>query len=117
MRASRILQARPERAILALAQLCEERKDEPLGPPPPQSRSAGPPRLASVPPQTPYTIGSSPMRVPVLAPEEISSRKLAQVSSPTSPTPSSPRPLTAAKEVPLRLPVDKLGHMAPIRSN
>ena len=120
MRASRILQARPERAILALAQLCEERKDETLGPPPPQSRSAGPPRLASVPPQTPYTIGSSPMRVPVPAPEEISSRKLAQVSSPTSPTPSSPSdspgPLTAAKEVPLRLPVDKLDHMAPIRS-
>ncbi|RPD77061.1 hypothetical protein L226DRAFT_602363 [Lentinus tigrinus ALCF2SS1-7] len=120
MRASRILQARPERAILALAQLCEERKDESLGPPPPQARSTGPPRLASVPPQTPYTVGSSPMRVPVPAPEELASRKLSQISSPTSPTPSSPNdspgPLTTAKDVPLRLPIDKLDHMAPIRS-
>ncbi|KAI0717723.1 hypothetical protein C8T65DRAFT_737776 [Cerioporus squamosus] len=123
MRASRILQARPERAILALAQLCEERKDETLGPPPPQARSAGPPRLASVPPQTPYTVGSSPMRpngVPVPAPEELAARKLSQISSPASPTPSSPSdspgPLTSTKAVPLRLPVDKLDHMAPIRS-
>ncbi|RDX41158.1 hypothetical protein OH76DRAFT_1423282 [Lentinus brumalis] len=123
MRASRILQARPERAILALAQLCEERKDETLGPPPPQARSTGPPRLASVPPQTPYTVGSSPMRpngVPVPAPEELAARKLSQISSPASPTPSSPSdspgPFTITRDAPLRLPVDKLDHMAPIRS-
>ncbi|KAI0742738.1 hypothetical protein C8Q80DRAFT_929110 [Daedaleopsis nitida] len=124
MRASRILQTRPERAILALAQLCEERKDETLGPSPPQTRSVGPPRLNSIPPQTPYTIGSSPMRpngVPVPAPEELASpRKLSQLSIPISPSPSSPTDSpgqpTVPKDIPLRLPVDKLDHMAPIRS-
>ena len=124
MRASRILQARPERAILALAELCEERKDETLGPPPPPARSSGPPRLTSIPPQTPYTVGSSPMRpngVPVPAPEDIGSpRKLSQLSSPVSPSPSSPTDSpgqpTSVKDIPLRLPVDKLDHMAPIRS-
>ncbi len=53
MRASRILSARPERAIIALGQLCEERADDPLGPvnsppfiPPPHS----------LPPQTPFPV-------------------------------------------------------------
>ncbi|KAI9068817.1 hypothetical protein FKP32DRAFT_1560905 [Trametes sanguinea] len=124
MRASRILQARPDRAILALAQLCEERKDETLGPPPPKQRAAnGPPRLTSIPPQTPYTVGSSPMRpnIPVPAPEEVASPRLPSQgpSSPASPSPLSPRDApsrsTVSNSIPLRLPVDKLDHMAPIR--
>ncbi|KAI0351604.1 hypothetical protein OH77DRAFT_914560 [Trametes cingulata] len=125
MRASRILQARPDRAILALAELCEERKDETLGPPPNRQRSsAGPPRLNSIPPQTPYTVGSSPMRAngfPVPAPEELASpRSPAQgQSSPVSPSPLSPRDspgrTISSSSIPLRLPVDKLDHMAPIR--
>ncbi|OSD03662.1 hypothetical protein PYCCODRAFT_1408692 [Trametes coccinea BRFM310] len=124
MRASRILQARPDRAILALAQLCEERKDETLGPPPPKQRAAnGPPRLTSIPPQTPYTVGSSPMRpnIPVPAPEEVASPRLPSQgpSSPASPSPLSPRDApgrsTVSHSIPLRLPVDKLDHMAPIR--
>ncbi|KAI0651271.1 hypothetical protein C8Q79DRAFT_22957 [Trametes meyenii] len=125
MRASRILQARPDRAILALAELCEERKDETLGPPPPRQRSsAGPPRLTSIPPQTPYTVSSSPMRpvnFSVPAPEEVASPRTPSrgPSSPSSPSPLSPRDSpgrsVAAGSLPLRLPVDKLDHMAPIR--
>ncbi|ESK93924.1 cid1 [Moniliophthora roreri MCA 2997] len=53
MRASRVLAARPERAILALADLCEERKDEDL---------VTAPASFAPPPQTPYTVGSRPMR-------------------------------------------------------
>ncbi|KAG7087448.1 hypothetical protein E1B28_013414 [Marasmius oreades] len=56
MRASRILASRPERAILALADLCEERKDDDLMTAPPFAA----PR--QVPPQTPYSVGSRPMR-------------------------------------------------------
>ncbi|KAF9265154.1 Nucleotidyltransferase [Marasmius fiardii PR-910] len=56
MRASRILAIRPERAILALADLCEERKDDDLMTAPPYAA----PR--QVPPQTPYSVGSRPMR-------------------------------------------------------
>ncbi|KAK0200927.1 hypothetical protein DFS33DRAFT_1265709 [Desarmillaria ectypa] len=55
MRASRVLAARPERAILALAELCEERTDEDLV-------SAPAPRLSNLPPQTPYSVGSQSMR-------------------------------------------------------
>ncbi|KAI8972547.1 hypothetical protein BD414DRAFT_469165 [Trametes punicea] len=124
MRASRILQARPDRAILALAQLCEERKDETLGPPPARQRSSyGPPRLNSIPPQTPYTVGSSPMRpnIPVPAPEDLASPKTSShgPSLSASPSPLSPRDSpgrsTGVNSIPLRLPVDKLDHMAPIR--
>lgn len=57
MRAARVLSSRPERAIVALAELCEERKDEDLVSAPPYSS----PR-ASLPPQTPYTVGSQSMR-------------------------------------------------------
>ncbi|KAH9922331.1 uncharacterized protein BXZ73DRAFT_104149 [Epithele typhae] len=133
MRASRILQTRPERAILALAQLCEERKEETLGPPPPPPQPRSTPssstftstRLTSIPPQTPYTVGSSPMRpngVPVPAPEDIASLRKSDALSPTSPALSSPSdsPGRTAAVVPkdstLRLPIDKLDHMAPIRS-
>lgn len=58
MRAARVLAARPERAILALAELCEERKEEDLVSPPPFVA----PRLSNLPPQTPYTIGSQSVR-------------------------------------------------------
>lgn len=57
MRASRILASRPDRAIVALAELCEERKDEELVAAPPfVSRSV------TLPPQTPYTVGNQTMR-------------------------------------------------------
>lgn len=58
MRASRVLAARPERAYLALSELCEERKEmEEFTP----SGLFIPPRL-SFPPQIPYTIGSNSFR-------------------------------------------------------
>ncbi|PPQ70533.1 hypothetical protein CVT24_000288 [Panaeolus cyanescens] len=57
MRASRILQTRPERAIVALAELCEERKDEELVAAPPYHG-----RPAPLPPQTPYTVGNQSLR-------------------------------------------------------
>src|SRR5215472_115498 len=68
MRASRILASRPERAIVALAELCEERKDEELVPAPPYV----PPRLSTLPPQTPYTVGSFPLRPKGAAPDRLS---------------------------------------------
>ncbi|EMD35083.1 hypothetical protein CERSUDRAFT_54323, partial [Gelatoporia subvermispora B] len=114
MRALRILSARPERAIVALAQLCEERKDEELSHPSPSHPTFVPPRLAPLPPQTPYTVGSSPMRparisVPVPAPDaaaaDRSSRSQANPSTPSSPS----SPSVGA--------MDKLQHhMAPIRA-
>ncbi|PPQ73812.1 hypothetical protein CVT26_012153 [Gymnopilus dilepis] len=57
MRAARILATRPERAIVALAELCEERKDEELVVAPPYNS-----RPPTLPPQTPYTVGSQTMR-------------------------------------------------------
>ncbi|KAF4611541.1 hypothetical protein D9613_003833 [Agrocybe pediades] len=57
MRAARILAARPERAVVALAELCEERKDEELVVAP--AYHSRPPTL---PPQTPYTVGSQTHR-------------------------------------------------------
>ena len=71
MRAARILAARPERAIVALAELCEERKDEDLVSAP----SYIAPRLSNLPPQTPYTVGSQSMRpkgVSAPSPERLS---------------------------------------------
>ncbi|KZV72411.1 PAP/OAS1 substrate-binding domain-containing protein [Peniophora sp. CONT] len=102
MRASRILSLRPERAILAIAQLCEERSDV-LGPTP-TTPSSVPPRLSPFPPQTPYTVGSSPMR-----PNEIH-----------MPAPSRASPPSASDE-PTRVPSiappesDTPEHMAPQR--
>lgn len=60
MRASRILAARPERTIVALAQLCEERESEFVRPLAPQPFV--PPRLAPIPAQTPYSVGSTTLR-------------------------------------------------------
>ena len=103
MRASRILSLRPERAIIAIAQLCEERADI-LGPIP-ATPSSVPPRLSPFPPQTPYTVGSSPMR-----PNEIH-----------MPTPSRASPPSTSNE-PTRVPSivppesDTPEHMAPQRA-
>ncbi|KAF8583418.1 hypothetical protein K439DRAFT_1634482 [Ramaria rubella] len=60
MRASRILAARPDRTIVALAQLCEERESEFVRPLAPQPFV--PPRLAPIPAQTPYSVGSNTLR-------------------------------------------------------
>jgi len=57
MRAYRILSQRPERAVVALAELCEERKDDALVSAP--SYHSKPPTL---PPQTPYTVGNQTLR-------------------------------------------------------
>lgn len=65
MRASRILAMRP-RAVAALAQLCEEKRETPQTTSPPSVFI--PPRL-TLPPQTPYTVGSNSMR-PKGAPAE-----------------------------------------------
>lgn len=65
MRASRVFSARPERAIVALAQLCEERKDDEIVHPD-GSNQIGPsipPRMSPVPAQTPFTADSSPTRL------------------------------------------------------
>lgn len=56
MRAVRILAQRPDRAVVALSELCEERKGEELMSAPSYSK---PPTL---PPQTPYTVGNQPLR-------------------------------------------------------
>ena len=65
MRATRVFSARPERAIVALAQLCEERKDDEIVQPDGSSQTSPfiPPRMSSEPAQTPYTAGSSPGRL------------------------------------------------------
>ncbi|KAI0339057.1 hypothetical protein BDW22DRAFT_1431972 [Trametopsis cervina] len=90
MRASKILAARPERAVVALAQLCEERKDEELLHASPSWSQFAPPRLSPVPKaaQTPYAIGSNPMR-PSGAPEpdRLSPPEVHHVPSTVPPTP------------------------------
>ncbi|KAI0077691.1 hypothetical protein K474DRAFT_1063343 [Panus rudis PR-1116 ss-1] len=108
MRASRILQARPERAIVALAQLCEERKDEELlsASPSRPNVSFAPPRLSSVPPQTPYTVGSKPMRA---VPDRLSPP---QLHDPTPPFVAQQQ--QQDKDIPLS--PDQLDHMAPRRA-
>ena len=62
MRATRILSTRPERAHYAIVQLCEERNDT-LTPATSPAAAFVPPRLSSFPPQTPYTVQPSPMRL------------------------------------------------------
>ena len=65
MRASRVFSSRPERAIMALAQLCEERKDDEVIQPDGSNQTSPfiPPRMSPTPAQTPYTAGSSPARL------------------------------------------------------
>ncbi|KAF9813287.1 hypothetical protein IEO21_05671 [Rhodonia placenta] len=129
MRASRILSSRPERAIVALAQLCEERKEEELLHPSPARGAFVPPRLSPIPPQVPYTVNSSPMRPPRLPVADTLSPSELHAPSPSSPAPSSspasasasasppqqPAPSLPQVEVPKPLPLDQLEHMAPKR--
>lgn len=100
MRASRILAMRP-RALVALAQLCEEKGEDPQTTSPPSIFV--PPRL-SIPPQTPYTVGSNSMR-----PKGASAERL-------SPQPEFFEPETRRSGdncVPSRTPPE---HMAPKRT-
>lgn len=109
MRASRILASRPERAIVALAQLCEERKDEELLQASPSRSSATtfhPPRLSPLPPQTPYTVGSNPMRT---APAD-------RLSPPQMHDPPSFVQETTVDRLPPMMPDNQLDHMAPKRT-
>ncbi|RDB23594.1 Terminal uridylyltransferase cid1 [Hypsizygus marmoreus] len=100
MRATRVLASRPDRAIVALAELCEERKDEDLVSAP----SFVSPRI-SLPPQTPYTVGSQSMRPKGGPPPE-------RLSPPTKFFESGPR--QPAQQVSIRPPPPE--HMAPRRS-
>ncbi|KAJ4481115.1 hypothetical protein J3R30DRAFT_3865712 [Lentinula aciculospora] len=97
MRASRVLATRPERAILALADLCDERKDEDLVIAPPYHTPS-----RQVPPQTPYSVGS---------------RSMWSKGTPIIPSPSiklhEPGPSLPSQPVPIRPPPE---HMAPKRS-
>lgn len=65
MRASRVFSARPERAIVALAQLCEERKDDEIVNPDGSNQINPfiPPRMSPMLAQTPYAVESSPTRL------------------------------------------------------
>jgi len=117
MRATRILSTRPERAVYAIAQLCEERIDG-LTPATSPTAAFVPPRLSLFPPQTPYTVGSSPMRLtkievpdptnvsdtqPKCPPPEASSAAGPSTSTPDHMAPkrskwTSPPPISASAE-------------------
>lgn len=101
MRASRILGTRPERAIVALAQLCEERKEVDVSHASPPPAVFIPPRLSPIPPQTPYTVGSNSDAKGLPSPDRI---------APPQPQFLVPR---AQIHVPSRSPPE---HMAPKRS-
>ena len=102
MRASRILATRPERAIIALAQLCEERKDTELVTSPPPTIFV-PPRLSPIPPQTPYTVRSKSGPKGLPSPEQVAAEP-ELVGTELKPP--------ASHQVPIRTPE----HMAPKRS-
>ncbi|KAG6911092.1 hypothetical protein DXG01_004607 [Tephrocybe rancida] len=101
MRASRVLSTRPDRAIIALAELCEERKDEDLVAAPPYVSSR-----VSLPPQTPYTVGSQSMRPKGAPPPE-------RLSPPTKFFEPGPRQAVSIRPPP---PEHMPEHMAPKRS-
>ncbi len=82
MRASRILATRPERAWLALAELCDERKADDLMSPPSFASS----RLSNPPPQTPFPVGSQSMQANRVPPPD----RLSPTAQPAEPT--NPRP-------------------------
>ncbi|KAH8822680.1 hypothetical protein DL96DRAFT_1618719 [Flagelloscypha sp. PMI_526] len=115
MRASRILAARPDRAIFALAELCEERKADDLVPAPLYTHS-----LPRPPPQTPYTVGSRPIRgeqgaierlsPPKTAPAEIQSPQAQKVVSIRPPPPEHMAPKRGNTSSAHALFEDKLGH-------
>ncbi|KAI5118625.1 hypothetical protein M0805_006993 [Coniferiporia weirii] len=104
MRASRILQVRPERAYYALAQLCEERDESVVKLTAAHNTLYIPPRL-SFPPQTPYSIGSNSTR-----PNSTSERD--RLSPPRKPLEEDVPP-AASPHVHSRNPPE---HMAPKRS-
>ncbi|KAI0270719.1 hypothetical protein BC834DRAFT_529456 [Gloeopeniophorella convolvens] len=105
MRASRILSTRPERAIYSIAQLCEERTDI-LVPATSPTATFVPPRLSPFPPQTPYTVGSSPMRpTKIDVPDP---KSIPETPSKPSPSEASPSPAPGPSVTP--------DHMAPKRS-
>ncbi|KAJ7631884.1 hypothetical protein DFH06DRAFT_1223154 [Mycena polygramma] len=97
MRASRILANRPERAVVALAELCAERPDEDLVSAPVSSYNVPRP-----PPQTPYSVGSGSGRS----------------KAPSAPTLSAPSPITITPSpANMTLPAPPTtAHMAPRRS-
>jgi len=99
MRATRVLATRPERAVVALAELCDERKDEDLVHAPTYVS-----HRPSLPPQTPYTVGSQSMR-PKGAPASASLSPPTRLSEPAT---SPPVQQTARPPPP--------EHMAPKRS-
>ncbi|KAF8513399.1 hypothetical protein JB92DRAFT_227219 [Gautieria morchelliformis] len=107
MRASRILAARPERTIVALAQLCEERESEFVRPLAPQPFV--PPRLAPIPAQTPYSVGSNTLRPNSAAQDRLSPPPRIFESSDSSSTGQSPTEVVVPQE---REPPE---HMAPKR--
>lgn len=104
MRASRILSTRPERAIYAIAQLCEERI-EGVNPATSPTAAFVPPRLSPFPPQIPYTVGSSPMRLTKIDVPDPKSMSDMSPKSPPSEAPSAPGPSTSTPD-----------HMGPKRS-
>lgn len=103
MRASRILTSRPDRAFYAIAQLCEERS-EGLNPETSPATTFVPPRLSPFPPQAPYTVGSSPMRLTKIDVRDPKSVSEMPPKSPPSEETSAPGPSTTPD------------HMAPKRS-
>ncbi|KIJ47359.1 hypothetical protein M422DRAFT_249215 [Sphaerobolus stellatus SS14] len=113
MRASRILAARPERTIMALAQLCEEREDEFARPLP--SQPFVPPRL-SIPSQPPYSVNSSELRPSGSLPEFFTPASSVPISS-RMPGDDSHSNSSPPKAVDLPSTVaDTPEHMAPKRS-
>jgi terminal uridylyltransferase len=108
MRASRILAARPERTIVALAQLCEERESEFVRPLAPQPFV--PPRLAPIPAQTPYSVGSNTLRPKSAAQDRLSPPPRMFESSDSPNTNQSPTEVVVPQER------DPPEHMAPRRS-
>jgi hypothetical protein len=101
MRATRILSTRPERAHYAIVQLCEERIDA-LTPATSPTAAFVPPRLSPFPPQTPYPVGSSPMRPTMVevpdptiisdTPQKSLPPEAASVPGPSTPTPDHMAP-------------------------
>ncbi|CAK5271035.1 unnamed protein product [Mycena citricolor] len=83
MRASRILAGRPERAVIALADLCAERVDEDLVSAPPSFNVQRPP------PQTPYSVGSSNGRAKALSGPIVTSASTTASNTTLGPPPPS----------------------------
>ncbi len=107
MRASRILASRPERAVVALSQLCEEREEAASTALSETIYPQSIPRFPSIPPQVPYTIGASPC-----------SPSVSRLSSPRNifepPTPPGDSTRISKEEVVADRPLPE--HMAPTRS-